>query len=515
MGFVTNSSFWRKSLIGTAVVVAALAMGATAVVASADSTSDLKPEQATGSVVSARSFKAVKAQPAAATTPKMDFAWYAADESGKVTDNAQPLADGRTNASNVRLGVTITGFDGFPADQFDRNGQYVGADKGKVAFTVTVGTLGVKEVKYGDFHRTGNVQDGYTYTVGPNDGPVFALSGDPVTLDVTVAAPADPTAADAAIDLNRFKDGDGTSTITAPQLSYDSTKPAAVAGAAFGDVADTDWLKGKDATDGTWFTTKSPSVTFTPVAAEAANVVSYEVTYPNGDGTKTDTVNAGEAWTVPNGKTDLTKTTVTVTNGFGSASDAKPLSDLLSVKTVIVDPNAGTGLSLNLTGTTPDKGAVNNGTTYYSKVGGFSVSSTSAYFADELALLKANGIKLLTVPAADGTGDLTLVCDAGDLTNGAVDCGAAGLDLKTGSHTVRLNPALPGAPTVTQSFAIDTTAPTVAWKGYSKNGGIDIPFGKTLFAVDRRERALTFTVTDDGAGVGEVIASGIDPETGK
>ena len=403
MSFVTNSSFWRKSLIGAAVTVAALAMGATAVVASADSTSDLKPEQATGSVVSARSFKAVKAQPAAATTPKMDLAWYAADKDGKVADNAQPLTDGRTNASNVRLGVTITGFDGFPAGQFDRNGQYEGADKDKIAFTVTVGILGVKEVKYGDFHRTGNVQDGYTYTVEPNDGPAFALSGDPVTLDVTVAAPADPTAADAAIDLNQFKDGDGTSTITAPQLSYDSTKPAAVDTAVFGDVVDTDWLKGKDkdATDGTWFTTTSPSVTFTPVAAEAANVVSYEVTYPNGNGTKTDTVKADEAWTVPNGKTDLTKTTVTVTNWFGSASDAKPLSDLLDAKTVIVDPNAGTGLSLNLTGTTPDKGAVNNGTTYYSKVGGFSVSSTSAYFADELALLKANGIKLLTVPAAD------------------------------------------------------------------------------------------------------------------
>lgn len=114
MSFVTNSSFWRKSLIGAAVTVAALAMGATAVVASADSTSDLKPEQATGSVVSARSFKAVKAQPAAATTPKMDLAWYAADKDGKVADNAQPLTDGRTNASNVRLGVTITGFDGFP-----------------------------------------------------------------------------------------------------------------------------------------------------------------------------------------------------------------------------------------------------------------------------------------------------------------------------------------------------------------------------------------------------------------
>lgn len=517
MSFVTNSSFWRKSLIGAAVAVAALAMGATAVVASADSTSNLKPEQTTGSVVSARSFKAVKAQPAAATTPKMDLAWYAADKDGKVADNAQPLTDGRTNASNVRLGVTITGFDGFPAGQFDRNGQYEGADKDKIAFTVTVGILGVKEVKYGDFHRTGNVQDGYTYTVEPNDGPAFALSGEPVTLDVTVAAPADPTAADAAIDLNQFKDGDGTSTITAPQLSYDSTKPAAVDTAVFGDVVDTDWLKGKDkdATDGTWFTTTSPSVTFTPVAAEAANVVSYEVTYPNGNGTKTDTVKADEAWTVPNGKTDLTKTTVTVTNWFGSASDAKPLSDLLDAKTVIVDPNAGTGLSLNLTGTTPDKGAVNNGTTYYSKVGGFSVSSTSAYFADELALLKANGIKLLTVPAADGTGAPTPVCDAADLTNGAVDCGDAGLDLKPGNHTVSLNSALPGAPTVTQSFAIDTTAPTVAWKGYSKNGGIDIPFGKTLFAVGRKERALTFTVTDDGAGVGKVIASGIDPETGK
>lgn len=129
--------------------------------------------------------------------------------------------------------------------------------------------------------------------------------------------------------------------------------------------------------------------------------------------------------------------------------------------------------------------------------------------------LKANGIKLLTVPAADGTGATIPVCDADNLTNGAMDCGDAGLDLKTGNHTVSLNSALPGTPTVTQSFAIDTTAPTVAWKGYSKNGGIDIPFGKTLFTVDRKERALTFTVTDDGAGVGKVIASGIDPETDK
>ena len=96
-------------------------------------------------MVSARSFKAVKAQSAAATTPKMDLAWYAADKDGKVADNAQPLADGRTNASNVRLGVTITGFDGFPAGQFDRNGQYVGEDKDKVVFTVTVGILGVRK----------------------------------------------------------------------------------------------------------------------------------------------------------------------------------------------------------------------------------------------------------------------------------------------------------------------------------------------------------------------------------
>ncbi|PJM78687.1 beta strand repeat-containing protein [Bifidobacterium scaligerum] len=546
---------WLKPVIGVAVSVAALAMGASAVVANAapeDNPDVQASASAANTVTSTRTFKVVKQNDAndagdaadntsgdanngntdgdngtadgtgdagnnpdaSATTPSMNIAVYAAGDNGVVADGTKPLTSGATNASTVRLGITLSNDAGFPTDDsFDKDGKYTGAQKDQSALAIDVEPLGGRfNISYGDFTKVTDADGKVTgYEVKPNDGPSLALNGDSGTkFTITVDTPVYDAAQETPLDLSKFVDAEGNSTIVVPELTHDTTKPDAVSGAKFND--DATWLKSKDGAK--WLTTAAPTVTFT-APADAAKLT---LTDKSGDKPKSQDLTAGDAgytWTLPEGSADLTKFSVTATDAAGNVSDSAILTDLLkaadanaTVQTAVVDTKAG-NLTLKVNGK-PADGKDVNGAKYYQSVTGFSVTSESDYFDTELALLKDNNIKLLTTGAGDKA---VAACDVYTAKDKVVDCGTAGLDLKDGNFTVALNDKLPGLTADTaqsKTFSIDGTAPTVSSVTYGADKNNDLAGANgEVIAFGDAKRTLIFTLTDSGAGITADDASAI------
>lgn len=511
-----------KGIVGIIGAMFAVTAGLGSIALAQNGAND--PTQDTTPAVS-RAFQADDTQAqAAAATPTATLGLYKANADGTLTDEDNPakITSESTTADAARVTVTLTD-EAFLSDAdkgetdatkvFDKDtGKYVGTRKDDEALALKVSIMpsGISDTelsfKYGDFTQAKD-QDGNaiagTYEVKPADGQVlrFANSGTSYGFSVLRYAGAAYDKDAPQVDLQTGLNGN--------DITYDTTKPAVSSTAKFDDGHQ--WLKGTaeagNAT--TWFTTTAPTIDFGTRDAGTKMVIHIPGADPEDTTLNADT----STWTMPEGKIDdLSAVTVTTIRTVGEdevKSDPVTLKNLLAaggttqdpvdVTTIIVDPNAG-NLTLGLKNAKPENGAQANNTTYYQSVDGFTVSSASPHFADELALLKANGINLLTIngqtPTTACAADSTLSADGK-----TVDCGTAGLDFTDGAQiSVQLNDKLPGVDAndlQTKTFTIDSTAPTITGISYDLNGGQD-DRGDGLIVTkgDNTTRLIRVTVKD-------------------
>ncbi|MBT1174494.1 hypothetical protein JS530_03045 [Bifidobacterium sp. LC6] len=537
----SNTRTWLKPLFGSVVAVAALTFGAVSIapLAVADNLpkndSDTAQTQDADHPTSLRTFPPVKetakstdqnttdgktdsaetkvagdtanaeaqsdaaaAAPAAvaATAPTMKIEAYAA-KNGVVPNDAKPLGSA-TNASSIRLGITVTNYTDFPAGAFDKTtGKYVGDAKDQSAIALDIQPLGGRfNVRYGDFRQVldkdGKPVEG-SYEVKPQDGPAFALNGASGTnFTVAVDTPTyDASKGETPVALDKFVAQDGSSTITKPTLTHDTTAPAAPTAAAFGAGWTAGTVNGKKVqlSDGN----AALNVTF------AANVeTGAKVQLVSADGkTVGDLTASGKTatWT-PNADTvaNVADLNVVVTDAAGNKTPTK-LSTLLgtanAVDTLVVD--TAKNYKVAVTGE-PNAGVDVNGVKYYTKVSGLSITGgNQTTLPYRLAL--TDPLVKVTAPAGATAPTGTATVENNGTVAYKFDSTLSGDGQYTAALQLQNN--------ASATFALDSTAPAVTKVAYAGNGDELTSGSSTILLGSNNANAsatLTFTVDEQGSG---------------
>ncbi|MBT1180894.1 hypothetical protein JS531_02670 [Bifidobacterium sp. CP2] len=530
---------WLKPAIGSAIAIAAFALGVGAIAPAAVAVSSAVSDH----VASARSFPAARgtgdatavaaASPAArAARSTLAIEAYPAT-GGVVAKDAKPV-NGATNADSLRFRITLDTAD-FPSGGFDRTtGKYDGDAKDDVAFKFRVSPVSPAgadtdiPVTYGAFTQARDdagrvIADRYVISEQDDDSPQLDLkaTGEGASTAFAVAASDDP-ATGLPVDGDDFADG-----ITVPAaVVYDTTPPAAPTAAAF-STADGDWRKATVDGADTRLSTGSGSVTITfgaPVNGDTVKLTAVD------DKGRDITIGSGRptgdtfVWTpTATGKYHVTDITVTTTDEAGNPVSAK-LSDLLpeaDKAALIVVDNADEQYRGRFKYTvTGDKG---NG-----KVDGYftSVSKITVEPRNQNNFDKNVFLLHLKIMESSNQPLLTLTHDGVDVTGVTAD-----IDEDTPKVTFTIPDATDGTYEYrfvlafgTQTFHVDATAPTVDSVSYgadTANDLADATTGETFaFSGDPDKastRDVTFHLTEAGAGLdtdGIAITGDVTPIDG-